>query len=210
MAIRSFNERPYFDDYLNDGASGGKSPRDKNYVRVLFQPSVSVQVRELNQIQSTLQNQIDQFGRSVYKDGTAVIDGLTSYDPNTYYIDVDITASGLVSTAGQEFISEIRLLGDAASVTLSDLTAEVLGYQKVYNQTGATGVVYRFYLRYLKADGSTANPETQIFSSAETIHFLNDAAITTLPNDQGDQVIATGDPLGTVERVGYASSITVE
>ena len=210
MAIRSFNERPYFDDYLNDGASGGKSPRDKNYVRVLFQPSVSVQVRELNQIQSTLQNQIDQFGRSVYKDGTAVIDGLTSYDPNTYYIDVDITASSLVSTAGQEFISEIRLLGDAASVTLSDLTAEVLGYQKVYDQTGATGVVYRFYLRYLKADGSTANPETQIFSSAETIHFLNDAAITTLPNDQGDQVIATGDPLGTVERVGYASSITVE
>lgn len=210
MAIRSFNDDPYFDDYLNDGASGGKSPRDKNYVRVLFQPGVAVQVRELNQIQSTLQNQIDQFGRSVYKDGTPVIDGLTSYDPNIYYVDIDITDTELVSTAGQEFISQINLLGDASSQSLSDLTAEVLGYQKVYDQTGASGVVYRFYLRYLKADGSAGGPETQIFSSAETLHFLNDGAITTLPNGEGEQVIATGDPLGTVERVGYASSITVE
>jgi hypothetical protein len=205
MAIKSFEGQPYFDDYFNEGASGNRSPRDKNYVRVLFQPGVSVQVRELNQIQSTLQNQIDQFGRSVYKDGTPVIDGLTSYDPNVYYVDIDITDVDLI--AQESYISQLNLLGDNTNTTTSDLTAEILGYQKVYDQTGAAGVIYRFYLRYLKADGSAAGPETQIFSASETIYNLNAAAIQT-PTDE--TIIGFGDTLGTVERVGYASAINVE
>jgi hypothetical protein len=205
MAIKSFEGQPYFDDYLNEGASGGKSPRDKNYVRVLFQPGVSVQVRELNQIQTTLQNQIDQFGRSVYKDGTPVIDGLTSYDPNIYYVDIDITDADLI--AQESYISELNLLGDNNNTTASDLTAEILGYQRVYDQVGATGVIYRFYLRYLKADGSAAGPETQVFSASETIHNLNADAIQTPTTET---VIGFGDVLGTVERVGYASAINVE
>lgn len=58
------NRAPYYDDY---------NEKD-NYHRILFKPSVAVQVRELNQLQTILQNQIERFGDNVYRRGT-IIDG---------------------------------------------------------------------------------------------------------------------------------------
>lgn len=58
------NRAPYYDDY---------NEKD-NYHKILFKPSVAVQVRELNQLQTILQNQIERFGDNVYKRGT-IIDG---------------------------------------------------------------------------------------------------------------------------------------
>jgi len=207
MAIKSFIDDPYFDDYLNVNATGGKTPRDKNYLKVLFQPGYSVQVRELNQIQSMAQNQIDQFGRSVYKDGTPVIDGITSFNPNLYFADIDVLSNDLVSSdALLEKLKE-GVIGDGANASLSNLNAEVLGFQKVYDQTGASGTVYRFYLRYLKADGTTAGPETQVFPvhASNTIKYYGDAI-----TNGNISVLQNGDDLGTVDRVGYASGVTVQ
>jgi hypothetical protein len=42
------NVSPYFDDYSEN----------KNFHKVLFKPGVAVQSRELNQVQTILQNQI--------------------------------------------------------------------------------------------------------------------------------------------------------
>lgn len=58
------NVSPYFDDF---------SP-NKDYYRVLFQPGVAVQARELNQLQSILQHQVEKFGDNIFKRGT-IIDG---------------------------------------------------------------------------------------------------------------------------------------
>ena len=55
---------PYFDDYDNE----------KDYYKILFKPGVAVQVRELNQLQTILQKQIERFGDNIYKRGT-IIDG---------------------------------------------------------------------------------------------------------------------------------------
>ena len=55
---------PYFDDYSEQ----------KDYYKVLFRPGVAVQARELNQLQSILQNQIERFGNNIFKQGT-IIDG---------------------------------------------------------------------------------------------------------------------------------------
>lgn len=54
--------RPYWDDY----------DKDKRFHRVLVQPKLPVQTREFNQIQSMLQNQIEQFGTGVFKQGANV------------------------------------------------------------------------------------------------------------------------------------------
>jgi hypothetical protein len=66
---------PYFDDYSEDS----------NYYKVLFKPSVAVQVRELNQLQSMLQGQVEKFGDAIFKRGT-VIDGcnFTFFDTLKY------------------------------------------------------------------------------------------------------------------------------
>ena len=72
------NISPYFDDYNED----------KNFHRVLFKPGVSVQVRELNQLQSILQKQVERFGNNIYKRGT-IIDGCSfSFDDTVRYIKI--------------------------------------------------------------------------------------------------------------------------
>ena len=55
MAITTYSAAPYSDDFS----------QDKNYLRILFRPGRSVQVRELNQLQSNIQDQIDKFGRHI-------------------------------------------------------------------------------------------------------------------------------------------------
>ena len=54
MAIETdLSVAPYFDDTIHG--------LDNNYYKILFKPSVPVQVRELNELQSILQNQIEEF-----------------------------------------------------------------------------------------------------------------------------------------------------
>lgn len=67
----NLNITPYFDDY--DEA--------KNYHRILFKPSFPIQARELTQLQSILQNQIERFGQNIYKTGTVISGCSVSLDP---------------------------------------------------------------------------------------------------------------------------------
>ena len=58
----NLNTAPYFDDYdLTD-----------QYYRVLFKPGYAVQARELTQLQTILQNQVEQFGDNIFKEGSIV------------------------------------------------------------------------------------------------------------------------------------------
>jgi len=59
---RDLNVDPYFDDYN----------LEKQFYRVLFKPSYAVQARELTQLQTVLQNQIEQFGDHIFKEGSII------------------------------------------------------------------------------------------------------------------------------------------
>lgn len=83
MAI-DFNTDPYFDDFSES----------QNFYRILFKPGRAVQARELTQIQSMLQNQIAQMGTNIFKDGTLIKGGETTYTPATY---IWVTGSSNVS-----------------------------------------------------------------------------------------------------------------
>ena len=63
------NVAPYYDDF----------DKDDNFVRTLFRPGFAIQARELTQLQSVLQNQIEQGFSHMFKDGTVVIPGQISY-----------------------------------------------------------------------------------------------------------------------------------
>jgi len=56
------NVDPYFDDYN----------LEKQFYKVLFKPSYPVQARELTQLQTILQNQVEQFGDNIFKEGSIV------------------------------------------------------------------------------------------------------------------------------------------
>ena len=55
----NFNVSPYYDDY----------DEDNKFQRVLFKPAVALQARELTQLQTILQNQVERFGNNIYKEG---------------------------------------------------------------------------------------------------------------------------------------------
>lgn len=65
---------PYWDDFNED----------KNFMRLLFRPGYAIQSRELTQIQTMLQNQIERFGRHVFENGSPVIGGDVSIPKNGY------------------------------------------------------------------------------------------------------------------------------
>lgn len=63
------NQQPYFDDYNKDGEG------NNSFLRILFRPGYPVQARELTQIQSIVQGQIERFGQHFFKDGSKVSGG---------------------------------------------------------------------------------------------------------------------------------------
>ena len=54
--------------------------KNDNFYRVLFKPGFPVQARELTQLQSILQNQIESFGSHIFKEGSMVIPGNINYN----------------------------------------------------------------------------------------------------------------------------------
>ena len=60
---QNFNISPYYDDF----------DASNDFFKVLFRPGYSVQARELTQLQSILQNQLEHLGDTLYKDGSKVI-----------------------------------------------------------------------------------------------------------------------------------------
>lgn len=87
MALQTdLNVSPYFDDF----------DPSKDFYRILFQPGVAVQARELNQLQTILQHQIEKFGDNVFKRGT-IIDGCTiTTNARVPYVKInDLTTDGL-------------------------------------------------------------------------------------------------------------------
>ena len=56
------NIAPYFDDF----------DVEKQFYKILFKPAYAIQARELTQLQSILQNQVEQFGDNIYQEGTII------------------------------------------------------------------------------------------------------------------------------------------
>ena len=63
MALTTdFNVDPYYDDY----------DEDKSFYRILFRPGYAVQAREVTQLQTILQSQVEKFGDNIIKNGSIV------------------------------------------------------------------------------------------------------------------------------------------
>ena len=149
------NVSPYYDDFdIND-----------NFHRVLFRPGFAVQARELTQLQSILQNQIERHGQNIFKDGTVIIPGQVSIS-NAY------TSIQLASQFGGEDVVVAQYLNTTTPVTITGATsgvkAKVIG---VKAGTSTTQPV--LYIQYIQAGSDNT---TQVFSDSENISA--DASVT--------------------------------
>jgi hypothetical protein len=80
---------PYFDDHAED----------KKFLKILFKPGYSVQVRELNQLQTLLQEQIKRLGTHIFKNGSAVLRGTQHYDNELKSVKLSGTISETMLTS---------------------------------------------------------------------------------------------------------------
>ena len=60
-----FNVDPYYDDFSES----------KKFLRVMFKPGYALQAREVTQMQTILQKQIERFGSNIFENGSVVLDG---------------------------------------------------------------------------------------------------------------------------------------
>ena len=148
MAITTYSDAPYFDDF----------DQDDKYLRILFRPGRSVQVRELNQLQSNIQDQIDKFGRHVFKEGDRVLGGYTTYDSSIRSIGVDLGSVSVTS-------AELSALAGKEINNGSNWRAKILKAESVGDPI--TG--YRFYVKIIGGDSfdSIDDEDTFVLSANE-------------------------------------------
>ena len=86
--ITNLNVAPYYDDF----------DKDDNFHRVLFRPGFAIQARELTQLQSIMQNQIERFGDQRFKHGAMVIPGSVGLDLEYYAVKLTSKSAASLST----------------------------------------------------------------------------------------------------------------
>ena len=140
MENTNLNVAPYYDDFAED----------KNFHRVLFRPGFSVQARELTQLQTILQSQVERHGRHMFKEGTVVIPGATGFT-NEYYA---VKLQGLLETTEvssyiQDFVGK-KITGSASGVVaevvqaVASTTTDPITLYVKYVATGTDNVTTVF------------------------------------------------------------------
>ena len=185
-----FNIDPYFDDY----------DETKNFHRILFRPSVVVQARELTQLQTILQNQIERFGENIFVNGTVIQGCNFNYDPNYFYVKLqDLRADGQPTVPEQYVGLEVR---DVDTGLRAIVINSVPGFES-QNPDLKT-----IYIKYLN---SGSNNVQQFEASKQLKFYANSSALDSEYINGYDALVAplqingvNTNPVGK----GYAFSVT--
>ena len=163
----NLNVTPYYDDY----------DKTKNFYRVLFRPGFPIQARELTTMQSILQNQVENVGSHLFKDGSMVIPGQVGYDLNVDAIQLQ------ESFLGADVENYRAQLNDKIITGLtSGVKAKVLfSISAAESNKGYITI----YVKYIESGGTNNNQET--FSNNEQL--ITDTEITF-----GTTLIEVGSP----------------
>jgi hypothetical protein len=186
----------YHDDYVTPDVNDN-TPGDKNYLRILFKPGYSVQVRELNQLQSALQDQINRLGSSFWKKDVAVLGGKASFLPAINSVKLNLSTSIDGTSYTTAFVAEnAKTIVDSSN----NLRGEVLGYERV------GGDIYKFYYTYTNSgDGGEKTFSADVNRSHEIILKNIDSTIPEVGLSSVSNAL-----LSASDGIGYASAIVCE
>ena len=178
--IKTFSEPPYYDDF----------DETKNYHRILYRPGYAVQARELTQMQTAMQAQIDRFGQYAFKHGSRVVGGKVTV--NTQYDFIKIDSAFIHSTGGtlnsdgylSQFIGT-TITGSANAGT--NITARVIDAVASDGSDPNT-----LYIKYESSGGSDRTVQTfgagEEFSSDGSTIYYGQVQSTGTPTGQGSSV----------------------
>lgn len=134
------NQSPYLDDF--DEA--------KKFYRILFRPGRAIQARELTQLQSILQKQIERFGSHIFKEGSLVIPGAQFYEKNYNFVKLQSTynsvdANDVITSLEGEVLKGLST-GTRARVVkvIASTSSDPPTIYVKYLSSGTTGTSYVF------------------------------------------------------------------
>ena len=164
--------------------------RSKNYYQVLYRPSVSVQTRELNTTQSIMQDQINKFGRHVFKEGSVVEGCSFTFDNKYAYVKIND------SFANNFAIPNISVFSGSNLTNPSGLQAVVVNTVGGYQSQDPD--LNTLYIKYLNTSSFSNGAPQTTFANNEQLQ------ITTLSGAiLGNVVVAT-----TTNSTGYGYAFT--
>ena len=150
------NVSPYYDDY----------DETKNFHRILFRPSNAIQARELTQLQTIIQNQVERFGNHVFDEGSLVMGGTITVNKRYHAVKVQDANPNVSGTATTESYRAAAI----GKYYQGQTTGTVA---KVVNTAAKTtdGDPLTLYVNYVKTgDGSTSGtPSETTFEKEEVI-----------------------------------------
>ena len=201
----NLNVNPYYEDF----------DANKNFYKILFRPGYSIQGRELTQVQSILQNQIESFGRYAFKQGELVIPGEVGLNTKLDYVKLS-SVSEVAVNVGNDIVYKkydiTQLVGQQLRGLTSGVIASVLSANLATEASADT-----LYVSYQNSGNS--NTETT-FRQGETLEVIDGVNTPLMVVGTDGSVLPTSisvtDPDSGITSslespaMGYASAVKVE
>ena len=190
----NLNISPYYDDFN----------KDDQFYKILFKPGYPVQARELTGLQSLLQNQVESFGKHMFKEGSVVIPGSIEYD-NTYFsAKVNDTHLGIDVSV---YLNNIIAANDGKGLRVRGQTSGIVATIKNFILPPAEGVdKITIFLKYQQSatDGeSTSFPDGEILVLEEPLTYGN----TTITIGETILTLASEDATAVGSAFGVTAGI---
>ena len=199
----NLNISPYYDDY----------DKAKNFYKILFKPGKPVQARELTGLQSIIQNQVESFGKHIFKEGSMVIPGGIECDKSYFSCKINQSHLGIdVSIYLDNLISNNNGKGTRVRGQNSGIIATIKNYVLPPNEGVVEPTIFVKYNESGTSSESVAFPDGEVLILEETLTYGN----TTL--NIGETVLtlslesasATGSAFGINEGVYFLRGVFVD
>jgi len=179
---------PYFDDYSDP----------KDFYKILFRPGVAVQARELNQLQTILQKQVERFGNHVFRQGT-IVDGcdITFHNTALKYVKIRDSETDTTTVDASRYVG-YRVKNQSSPIPLE---ATIITTTSGFEATSPD--LNTLYVRYLNTGLNVATSKSQFEAGEPLIVYNPDSPIEKITINTGSSGFVPTD------RVIILSAITV-
>ena len=201
----NLNVTPYYEDF----------DASKNFYKILFRPGYSIQSRELTQVQSILQNQLESFGKYAFKQGELVIPGEIGLNTKLDYVKLS-SVSEVAISEGDDIVYKKYDIGQLIGQQVQGLTSGVIATilsTKLATESSADTL----FVNYINSGNS--NTEST-FRQGETLEVVDGVNTPLLVVGTDGSVLPTSiqitnpdtDAVTSLESpaMGFGSAVKVE
>ena len=201
----NLNVSPYYEDF----------DANKNFYKILFRPGYSIQGRELTQVQSILQNQVESFGKYAFKQGELVIPGEVGLNTKLDYVKLS-SVSEVAISEGDDIVYKkydiSQLIGQQLIGLTSGVKATILATTLATESSADT-----LYVNYINSGSSNTEPT---FRQGETLEVVGGVNTPLLVVGTDGSVLPTSIQVTNPDTqettslespaMGYGSAVKVE